>query len=269
MIQFPNSKINLGLHIVAKRPDGYHDIETVLYPVPFCDALEIIPAHDGIFRFTESGLPVGGETGQNLCVRAFHLLRDDFGLPAVNMHLHKVIPTGSGLGGGSSDGAFTLKMLNEIFSLGLDGEQLERYAGRLGSDCPFFIRNQPALAHGRGEQLEQVTVDLAGFYLVIAIPHVHVVTSDAYRMVLPVIPVQSLSEIILLPPAEWKGRLKNDFEGPVFAKFHTTGKILKILYEAGAIYASMSGSGSAIYGLFSDLPDTTSLSEHFCWMTRL
>jgi 4-diphosphocytidyl-2-C-methyl-D-erythritol kinase len=250
MIQFPNCKINLGLNIVGKRSDGFHNIETVFYPVPLSDALEIIPATDGVFQFHTTGLSIPGGTEDNLCVKAFHLLQSEFGLPPVKIGLHKVIPMGSGLGGGSSDGAFTLKILNELFAIGLDKEQLMDYARLLGSDCAFFLENTPVFAFEKGEQFEHIAIDLSGLYLAIAVPDVHVITAEAYRMVIPEIPKQSLSEVIRLPIKDWKDILVNGFEKPVFEKFPAIGRIKQQLYDAGAIYASMSGSGSAVFGLF-------------------
>jgi 4-diphosphocytidyl-2-C-methyl-D-erythritol kinase len=254
MIQFPHCKINLGLNVVDRRSDGFHDIETVFYPVSWKDALEIVPAHDGIFQFRSTGLAIAGDSDQNLCVRAFRLLQSDFGLPGVKMHLHKVIPMGSGLGGGSSDGAFTLKILNELFALNLSNEQLRKYACLLGSDCAFFIENQPRFASGKGEQFEQIAIDLSGIFITIVIPDVHVATADAYRMVVPQMPKKSLRETVLLPLAEWRDIVVNDFEKPVFEKHPVIGAIRTELYDAGAIYVSMSGSGSAVYGLFRENP---------------
>ena len=250
MIQFPNGKINLGLHVVARRPDGFHDIESVMYPVPLCDALEIIPAPGDVEQFHSTGLAIPGGEEHNLCVRAYRLLRDEFRIPTVKMHLHKVIPMGSGLGGGSSDGAFTLKMLNELFGLGLDIGHLQELARSLGSDCPFFIRNQPQFVYGKGDQAEPVTVDLSGFYLGLVIPDIHISTADAYRMVAPTLPTLDLKQVVSLPPDQWKDRMTNDFERPVFEKYSAVSSVKQRLYQAGAIYSSMTGSGSAVYGLF-------------------
>jgi 4-diphosphocytidyl-2-C-methyl-D-erythritol kinase len=254
MIQFPNCKINLGLNILGKRPDGFHNLESIFYPVPLRDALEIVIAPEGVFQFQSSGLTIPGLTEHNLCVRAFHLLQSDFGLPGVKMHLHKVIPMGSGLGGGSSNGTFTLKMLNDLFGLGLDNEKLKNYATRLGSDCAFFIENHPLFAFEKGEQFEPVMVDLTGLFLAIIIPGVHVDTADAYRMVVPGKPERSLKHLAQLPLKEWKGLIVNDFEKPVFERYPVIREIKQRLYDSGALYASMSGSGSAVYGLFEETP---------------
>jgi 4-diphosphocytidyl-2-C-methyl-D-erythritol kinase len=266
MIQFPNCKINLGLNIVDKRVDGFHNIETVFYPIPVHDALEIMSSPDGAFEFVQTGLTIPGETGNNLCVRAFHLLQSDFGLPGVKIHLHKTIPMGSGLGGGSSDGAYTLKMLNDLFHLGLDHDRLRNYARQLGSDCAFFIENRPVFATERGDHFMPAMINLSGLFVCLVIPDVHVSTADAYSMVKPGIPALTAYEVIQLPMAEWKGLLINDFEKPVFAEFPLIGSIKSDLYDSGAIYASMSGSGSAVFGLFHELPDFgNQFSDCFVW----
>ncbi|MCX6268051.1 MAG: 4-(cytidine 5'-diphospho)-2-C-methyl-D-erythritol kinase [Bacteroidetes bacterium] len=269
MIQFPNCKINLGLNVVSKRSDGFHNIETVFYPVPLRDALEIIPAGGSHVEFHTSGLEIPGTPDQNLCIRAFHLLQSEFGLPGVKMHLHKVIPMGSGLGGGSSDGAFTLKLLNDLFELRLGNEQLKIYARLLGSDCSFFIENQAHFAFEKGDQLEPVAIDLSGLFLAIVIPHIHVATDEAYRMVVPEMPKQSLRELIQSPLELWKDLVINDFEKPVFEKYPVIGEIKAKLYASGAIYAAMSGSGSAVFGIFKELPALVSLNDYFLWITPL
>ena len=261
MIQFPNCKINIGLNIVGRRPDGFHNIETVFFPVPIHDALEILIAPDGNFDFRSSGLPIPGDAKTNLCVKAFHLLQADFGLPGVKIHLHKAIPMGSGLGGGSSDGAIMLKMLNDLFVLGLDNEKLKGYARLLGSDCAFFIENRPVFAFEKGEQFEPISIDLSGYFLAVIIPDVHVNTANAYSMVDPKIPGQSLAELIQLPMEEWKTSISNDFEKPVFEKHPAIRDIKRKLYSAGAIYASMSGSGSAVYGIFKEIPQIADICK--------
>lgn len=258
MISYPNAKINLGLSVVEKRPDGYHNIETVFYPIPFCDILEILPAVSDVPSFTASGLTIPGPPDQNICLKAINLLSAH--CSPLTVHLHKQIPSGSGLGGGSSDAAFTLKMLNDLYRLSLTGEELATMAGLLGSDCPFFIRNRPAFAEGRGEVLTEIEVGLQGYYLALVIPPVHVKTADAYGMVVPGKPAVSLREAIGLPVDEWKGKLINDFEKPVISKFPEIGEVKDKLYELGAVYASMSGSGSAVYGLFRN---HVSLAAHF------
>jgi 4-diphosphocytidyl-2-C-methyl-D-erythritol kinase len=255
MIYFPNCKINLGLNIVGKRPDGYHNLETIFVPVPMHDVVEIISADDGIFSFQSTGLPIPGEVETNLCIKAFRLLQSEYLLPEVNMHLHKVIPLGAGLGGGSADGAFTLRLVNEYFNLLLDTDQLKSYARVLGSDCSFFIENRALYAFERGDRFEPISLDLAGFTLLLVVPGVHVSTAEAYPAVIPAKPVNSLKELVLLPVELWKDKVTNDFEEPVFKRFPVIGEIKQKLYDAGAAYASMSGSGSAVYGLFNKPPE--------------
>ncbi|MCX6251893.1 MAG: 4-(cytidine 5'-diphospho)-2-C-methyl-D-erythritol kinase [Bacteroidetes bacterium] len=255
MIDFPNAKINLGLRVTGKRADGFHNIETVFYPVGLCDILEIIKAADGKFEFTSSGLRIAGSSGNNLCVKAYNLLADQFHLAQVKIHLHKIIPMGAGLGGGSSDGAFTLKMLNSLFHTGLSEEELADYARQLGSDCAFFIKNQPAFATGKGDQFEPLNIDLSPFRIVIVIPEIHVNTADAYSMIdrLPVIAGNQqidLRRIRNQPLKEWKTFLTNDFEQPVFSNHPEIRQIKEQLYQQGAIYASMTGSGAGVYGIF-------------------
>jgi 4-diphosphocytidyl-2-C-methyl-D-erythritol kinase len=253
MIVFPNGKINLGLNILSKRTDGFHNLETLFYPLALHDALEIIPAADGIFEFISSGLPIPGETGSNLCSKAFRLMQSAYGLPAVKIHLHKVIPTGAGLGGGSSDGAFTLKLLNDLFETGLEKDRLKTYAITLGSDCAFFLDNQPSFARERGDHLEPVHLNLSGLTLALIIPPVHVSTAEAFAMVTPVQPVRSLKEVLQLPVEQWKDVLVNDFEKPVFVKYPVIGEIKQKLYSKGALFAAMTGSGAAVYGIFNEI----------------
>ncbi|MEI7500350.1 MAG: 4-(cytidine 5'-diphospho)-2-C-methyl-D-erythritol kinase [Bacteroidota bacterium] len=261
MILFPNSKINIGLNIIGKRPDGYHNLETIFFPIPLKDALEIIPAVDGIFEFHSTGLAIPGKTQNNLCVKAFRLLQSEYKLPEVKMHLHKVIPMGAGLGGGSSDGAFSLKILNDLFNLALDNDQLKLFASALGSDCPFFIENCPLYAYERGDQFQPVHINLSGLTLLLVIPSLHVSTAEAYSAVIPAKSEKSLMELVHLPVEQWKDLLINDFEIPVFSKYPVIGKIKQKLYESGAIYASISGSGSAVYGLFGEIPDIKEISR--------
>jgi 4-diphosphocytidyl-2-C-methyl-D-erythritol kinase len=255
MILFPNCKINIGLNITSKRNDGYHDLETVFYPIGIRDAIEVIEkyVHPPInnIQCSISGLPVAGDIETNLCARAYHLLKKDFpSLPAVQLHLHKAIPAGAGLGGGSADGAFTLKLLNKKFSLGLSENKLLEYAFQLGSDCAFFIFNKPCLAAGRGEILEPVNLDLSAYKILIVHPGIHISTAWAFMNIVPAARKKPIKEIITEPVAAWKDELKNDFEEPVFEKYPEIKSIKGKLYEAGAVYASMTGSGSAVYGIF-------------------
>ncbi len=255
MISFPNAKINLGLNIIQKRADGFHDLETVFYPVQgLRDALEILHGNtdDGVFRFTHSGLEIAGNMDNNLCYKAYYLLKKDFPeLPAIQMHLHKTIPMGAGLGGGSADGAFTLTMLNQQFGLGLNEEQLISYALVLGSDCPFFIINKPCYATGRGEQLENTAVDLSGYELVLVNPGIHVPTGWAFSQVTPTLPAHHCDAIVQKPVETWRNVLTNDFEAPVMQAYPDIQAIKDQLYKQGAIYAAMTGTGSTVYGIFS------------------
>ena len=259
MILFPNCKINLGLHILHKRSDDYHAIETVFYPLPLFDALEVVTMSRQEsslhLPFTMSGLEIEGHPGSNLCIRAYRLLKQDHpGLPRVKMHLHKLIPTGAGLGGGSADAAFTLTLLNKKFKLGLSTEKLLNYALMLGSDCPFFIINQPSFAQGRGEMLEPIPLSLSGYRAVIINPGIHINTSNAFMNIHPEKPGYSLKVQILKPVEEWKEGITNDFEKWAFEQYPELGKIKTDLYKAGAVYASMSGSGSTVFGLFKGKP---------------
>jgi len=254
VLEFPNAKINLGLHILGKRPDGFHNIETVFNPIPLRDALEVVPASDKIFNFRATGLEIPGEINNNLCIKAYQLLSKDFDLLPVHMHLHKVIPIGAGLGGGSSDGAFTIRLLNSLFGLTLSVSEMQDYARKLGSDCPFFIKNKPLIGYERGDRFKSVALNLSGYYLAVIIPDIHVPTGDAYARVIPHTPDVSLKEIITKPVEEWKSLLSNDFEPSVFQKHPFISDIKDKLYDNGAVYASMSGSGSGVYGLFADPP---------------
>ncbi|SFF11719.1 4-diphosphocytidyl-2-C-methyl-D-erythritol kinase [Chitinophaga sp. CF118] len=249
MIVFPNCKINLGLHVIRKRPDGFHDLETVFYPLPLTDALEVISP--GTLSFTSSGIPIPGNTADNLCLKAWHLLKRDFPtLPEINIHLHKHIPIGAGLGGGSADAAFILRLLNNRFQLSLTEEQLIQYAATLGSDCAFFIRNEACYATGRGEILESIALDLGSWSFVLVDPGIHVNTGWAFSHITPKVPAQSLRNSISGPVENWKTTIINDFETPVFNAHPELGKIKEQLYAHGAVYATMSGSGSAMVGIF-------------------
>lgn len=256
MITFPNAKINLGLRILRKREDGYHDLDTVFYPVPLNDALEIIqlPSHEytSAFPFSLTGTEVKGRLTSNLCVLAYKLLKKDYPqLPKIKMHLHKIIPSGAGLGGGSSDAAFTLMMLNNMFGLGISTEKLILYAAELGSDCPFFIINQPCYGSKKGDQLQPVELNLSDYSIMIVNPGIHIDTGLAFLNVTPAIPDKSVKEIIsTLPVERWKDELQNDFEKVIFPRFNEIVDIKDEFYRNGAVYASMSGSGSTVYGIF-------------------
>ena len=262
MVFFPNCKINLGLNILHKRADGFHNLETVFYPIMIKDALEVIKSsvnshqsivnsHQLLVDFTTTGLSINGDEQNNLCIKAYHLLKKDFpDLPSIQMHLHKAIPIGAGLGGGSADGAFALKLLNEKFKLQLSLEQLKNYALQLGSDCPFFIINKPCFATSRGEVLEEINLDLSAFNFVMVNPNIHINTGWAFNNITPALPKKSIKEIIQQPINTWKKELLNDFEKPVFEQYPEIKNIKETLYEQGALYASMSGTGSTVFGIF-------------------
>lgn len=249
MVVFPNCKINIGLRILRKRNDGYHDLETVFYSIPVCDALEAV--HGNAFQFQQTGLTVETPHEKNLCVKAYQLLKDQFPqLPPVHLHLHKNIPMGAGLGGGSADAAFTLLLLNNKFQLGISNERLLDLALQLGSDCPYFIINRPSFASGRGEFLEPVSLDLSGYSFLLVHPQIHVSTAEAFSLIRPGVPVDSLKQLVQQPITEWRDRVINDFETPLFEKHPVLAEIKNKLYQGGALFASLSGSGSSIYGIF-------------------
>ena len=259
MVTFPNCKINLGLNIINKRPDGYHDLETVFYPILIQDILEIITSQDehqhNNIQYTSSGLKVDGDTSNNLCVKAYQLLKKDFPqIPPIKIHLHKTIPMGAGLGGGSADGAFTLTLLNQKYQLDLSQEKLIQYALQLGSDCPFFILNKPSLAKGRGEILSEIDLDLSQYQFLIINPGIHISTGWAFSQIEPSKAFYTIEETIFIPIGQWKNILVNDFEKPVTKHYPEIGNIIHQLYSHGAIYASLSGSGSTVYGIFPNGP---------------
>lgn len=277
MIVYPNAKINIGLRVLNRRPDGFHNLETVFYPVPQSDVLEVIEGEE--LKMCQYGIEYPGDPMENLCVKAYRLLKQEFDIPAVEIHLYKKIPVGAGLGGGSSDAAFTLKALNEMFHLNLSNDSLAHCAAQLGSDCPFFIYNQPMLGAGRGEILTPITVGLLKNYEIkLVYPPVFVSTSDAYKGIVPrnirnqgmlqspglcgkgeFLQMSKISEtqdaipladLLQLPPDSWRNKVENDFEATVFAKYPQLEQYKMQLYEQGAVYASMSGSGSAMFGVF-------------------
>lgn len=251
MLAFPVAKINLGLHITAKRPDGYHELETVFYPIKLSDVIEIIPSGDSNTSFTSSGIDIPGDKASNLCLKAYHLMKEKKpGLPGVKMHLHKIIPIGAGLGGGSSDASFVLKLLNEMFDAGFQIEELSVMAASLGSDCAFFIQASPAFASGRGEILSPLPTLPKGYHILLVCPQIHVSTAFAYSMVSPKQPEIDLKQLYQASPETWKGNMVNDFEKGIFSKHNSLARIKDDIYELGAIYASMSGSGSSLFGIF-------------------
>lgn len=250
MIRFPNAKINLGLYITNRRSDGYHDLETVFYPIKLTDALEIIPAHEKA-AFHPSGLPVAGDADKNLVWKAYNLLKEKYPeqVGEMDIYLLKAIPMGAGLGGGSADGAFMLQMVNDFYALGLSKEELAEMALQLGSDCPFFIYNNPQFAGGRGEVMEPVSISLSGFSIQLVCPKIHISTAEAFRMVTPKPAPFDLRELGNINVVDWKDKLVNDFETPIFAAHPELLGIKQQLYSKGAVYAAMSGSGSTIYGI--------------------
>lgn len=263
MIQFANAKINIGLQIIDRRPDGYHNLETVFYPIPLYDVVEIIRAEQTLFVPTGLPIPETAKTGSeaavavdsaanNLCMRAYHLLKQEFDLPPVEIHLHKTIPMGAGLGGGSSDAAATLMALNMEFQLGLSPVQMEDYAGRLGADCPFFIRNKPVFATGTGNVFEEIELDLRGWHLLLVRPDLHIGTAEAYGSCIPRGSGKNLYSHIQSPLIEWRNTIENDFEKGLFVTYPLLARIKAQLYNLGAEYASMSGSGSVVYGIFRE-----------------
>lgn len=238
--------------MVSKRDDGYHNLETIFYPVKLADALELV--HADLTEFSSSGIEIDGKPENNLVFKAYQLLQQDFDLPPVKLHLHKVIPFGAGLGGGSADAAFTLKMLNDYFKLEIEALKLESYAAQIGADCPFFIQNKPTFAYGIGDQFEPINLDLSEFEIVIVKPNISVSTPEAYRNIVPAKANFNLNEIERLPVEDWKQLIKNDFEKSVFLQYPVIELLKEKLYELGAAYASMSGSGSAVFGIFRHLP---------------
>lgn len=274
MITFPNIKINLGLSITEKRPDGYHNLETVFYPVALEDALEIRTNPEAQQKFTlhQHGMEIAGNPENNLVVKAYLLLDKEFHLPPVEIHLYKHIPSGAGLGGGSSDAAFMLKLLNEHYNLQLSDNQLEDYAATLGADCAFFIKNTPTYAEGIGNIFSPIELSLKGYRIMIVKPDVFVSTREAFANIRPHRPEYPVREVIRRAVAEWKDTLINDFEASVFPQYPVIGEIKEELYHQGAIYASMSGSGSSVFGLFTagtTLPEIDWGTNAFCFKGTL
>lgn len=275
MIVYPNSKINIGLNVVEKRKDGYHNLETVFYPINLHDALEL-ETIDGIapdvgYQLKVAGTVLDGTPDDNLIVKAYKLLKKDFDLPPVSIYIYKHIPTGAGLGGGSSDAAFMIKALNSKFALGLTMQKMEEYAVMLGADCPFFINNKPVFATGIGNIFEPINLSLKGKTLVLIKPDIFVSTRDAYSAVKPQVPEVSLTELLSQPIETWKDNVVNDFEASVFPKYAEIAAIKDKLYDLGAIYASMSGSGSSVYGIFKSPVENVDekFAGYFCRQREL
>ena len=248
MIVYPHAKINIGLQIKEKRSDGFHEVETLLYPIPLCDILEVKPADKtGLYLY---GLPLEGEASENLVLRAYKMLAEDYALPPLQFHLYKQIPSGAGLGGGSSDAAYVLQMLNRYCALGCSQEALAGYAARLGSDCACFLFYAPVLGCGRGEILEAFDVDLQDYALLLCKPDLSISTKEAYASVQPKLSSLPLKEALQAPVTQWRGLVINDFEASLFPKYPILSQLVSALYAQGAVYASLSGSGSTVYGLF-------------------
>ncbi len=257
MVSFPNAKINLGLAIIEKRSDGFHTIESCFYPVQWVDALEIMPSKE--LSFSASGIEIPGTSDSNLCLKVYQTVKKDFDLPPVSFHLLKNIPIGAGLGGGSSDAAFTIKSLNELFDLRLSTAQMEDYLRPLGSDCAFFVNNKPVMAHEKGDQFSALNLSLKDYFVAIVYPALHISTKEAYSGIKPQKPAVSIEDSLKLPIEDWNYTLKNDFEDALFPTYPILKDIKEVLYSKGAIYASLTGSGSAIYGIFEkkiDLKNT-------------
>ncbi|MDB5243384.1 MAG: 4-diphosphocytidyl-2C-methyl-D-erythritol kinase [Spirosoma sp.] len=268
MLTFPSAKINLGLRIIEKRPDGFHSLQSCFYPVGWSDVLEVIPT--STFKFSSSGLPIPGAPETNLCIRAYKLLAADFNLPPVQLHLHKLVPIGAGLGGGSADAAFTLKLLNDRFNLTLDVASLENYARRLGSDCAFFVQNRPRYCLEKGEVFEDIALDLGGYYLLLVYPNIAISTAEAYAAIHPRRPETELCADLKSPINTWCSTILNDFENSLFPKYPVLSSIKQQLYKMGAVYASMSGSGSTLYGIFNASVNLPNQFGHYrVWQGRL
>jgi 4-diphosphocytidyl-2-C-methyl-D-erythritol kinase len=261
MLSFPNIKINLGLRVTQKRSDGFHQLETVFFPVAWHDALEILPSRELNLHVTGNAIP--GPPEQNLCIKAWHLLHRDYPqLEPVDIYLHKTIPAGAGLGGGSSNAAFMLKALNRLFQLGISTTQLEQYALELGSDCPFFIQNQPVFATGRGEIFSPVQCNLQGYHIVLVNPGIHVPTGWAFAQLTPRPAEPGWQQLLQQPVSQWQALgLINDFEAPVIEQYPIMQEVKTTLLEMGADYVAMSGSGSTFFGIFAQQPPSLQVFE--------
>ena len=253
MVGFPNAKINLGLNILSKRSDGFHNLESVFLPLKLSDVLEVISCSEFDNEkedFLQSGISIEVNPEKNLVIQAYNLLKSDFDLPSIKIALHKIIPSGAGLGGGSSDAATMVFMLNKLFHLNLPSDKIKLYLEKLGSDCPFFLSNEVSYVSGRGEKLQSFQLELRGFNLVLIVPEIKISTAESFRLITPGFPDNSLKEYLKKPLEQWQTFIKNDFEEVLFPKYPELKRIKEKLYDMGAIYASLSGSGSAIYGLF-------------------
>jgi len=277
MICFPNAKINLGLSITEKRTDGFHNIETVFYPIGWNEALEVVvldsartdKSSSKEFNLHLSGIPISGNTEDNLLYKAYQIIKKTKELPGIDVYLHKTLPMGAGLGGGSADAAFFINLLNEQFALQLSETERIDIAKQLGSDCAFFIKNKPVFAFEKGDVFKDIHLDLSQYYIAVIYPNVHSNTKEAYSLVKPHQPKKTILEIIQQPIASWKNELLNDFEISIFDKYPVVEKTKNDLYDLGALYASMSGSGSAVFGIFEKLPDLKHLTQFSHWVGRM
>lgn len=269
MILYPNAKVNIGLDILKKRSDGFHELETIMYPIGLTDILTINFSTSNNFRFSTTGITIDGNPNDNLIVSAYKLINKKHKLPALDIHLHKSIPFGAGLGGGSADCAFAIAGINKLCEINMSIEEMEYFAAELGSDCPFFIQNRPALAKGRGELLSLVDIDLTDFYFAIVIPPIPISTKLAYSKVQPQFPEEKLEHNITKNINNWKTLIKNDFEDSVFPEFPEIKKIKETFYNSGAVYASLSGSGSAVFGIFEEKPELKQNfpENYFIWIS--
>jgi len=270
VLTYSNAKINIGLNIVEKRDDGFHNIETLFFPISIRDAIEIADSRENSpYTFSASGIPINIEAKDNIIVKAYELIRAKYNFPAQDIHLHKNIPFGAGLGGGSANAAYMIKLLNQKFNLNMSDEEMENEVKKLGSDCAFFIKNKPAFAIGKGDQLNSIDLDLSGYYILLIKPDIHISTPEAYANINPHKPKVSLKELIKQPIESWKTTIENDFENSIFPKHPLLAEIKEELYEEGAIYAAMSGSGSSMFGIFKSTPKVLpQWRKHFCWQEQ-
>ncbi|MFH2141569.1 MAG: 4-(cytidine 5'-diphospho)-2-C-methyl-D-erythritol kinase [Bacteroidota bacterium] len=267
MLKFPNSKINIGLNILSKRNDGYHNIETIFFPLQFSDILEIVPSES--FSFKNTGIDVGTNYENNLVYKAYKLVKERYKIPEISIHLHKIIPTGAGLGGGSSDAVSTLKLLNEIFCLNIDKKTMSDLCNLLGSDCNFFLENKVSFAFEKGNLFSKTNISLKGYYLVLVYPNISINTKFAYKSVKPALPEFRLSNIKNIGIEDWKRYIINDFEKTIFIHHPEISRIKEIMYSNGAVFASMSGSGSSVYGFFAEDPQINNKFKNYFYYSEL
>lgn len=270
MINYSPCKINIGLNITSKRPDNYHNIESIFYPIPLFDIIEIGKRLDSKFNFSQSGTIINGEISDNLLYKAWKIIDDKYIIGGINIHIHKQIPFQAGLGGGSSNASTLLKMLNSYYELNISIEELQKLASKIGSDCPFFIENKPVFAYNIGTDFKDINLDLSSYHIAIIKAPVAVSTQEAYAGITPMKSEIDLSNIDKIPISEWKSKINNSFESPIFTKLPILAEIKEKLYSHGAIYASMSGSGSAVYGIFENNDFEFNFPEgYFIWQTML